>query len=215
MASAASVASSRSVFHDDTLIRIAVAPPHWVGPHHIRPSFWISAMRASVVGPSTKRTSTWFRTTSFRTMSPPLAEPLGDRLRGVARPHHQVFDDRRHGRAPAGRTTPRPTAPAAKTGACGAWPRTRRWSGGSPPWRRTSAGDRPPADEGDATVVGDVQPLVPVRRPGVGPIEPAHEVGPRPGRRGPTVRTHRRRAANRIVRPTSRRSRRRDRMRRC
>ena len=46
MTSAANAASSRSVFHDDTLIRIAVAPSHWVGPHQIRPSAWISAISA-------------------------------------------------------------------------------------------------------------------------------------------------------------------------
>ena len=37
-ASAANVASSVPVFHDDTLMRIAVAPCHTVGPHHTRPS---------------------------------------------------------------------------------------------------------------------------------------------------------------------------------
>ena len=36
--SAASLASSTVVFHDETLIRIAVPPSHWVGPHQIRPS---------------------------------------------------------------------------------------------------------------------------------------------------------------------------------
>ena len=46
------VAPSTPVLQEDPLIRMAVAPSHWVGPHQMRPSVWISAIKASVVGPS-------------------------------------------------------------------------------------------------------------------------------------------------------------------
>ena len=214
MASAASAAASRSVFHDDTLIRIAVAPPHWVGPHQVRPSAWTSAISASVVGPSTRRTSTWLSTTSFRMVSPPASSRSA-----IATAASQA-------RVTSSATPSRPRVRS--TAHTSTWPgplrRLRRvvhrlelvagrevagHRGEGPP----EVGQ--PADERDAAVVGDVEPLVAVGGPRVGSVEPAHEVGAarvgeRPQPEGAVDVEPARRA-----RPASRRSRRRGRRRRC
>ncbi len=67
MASRLRSTSAAVVAHDDTLIRMATWPCHWVTPHQHVPSSWMAVMTRRVVSASPNVTSTWFRTTSFRT----------------------------------------------------------------------------------------------------------------------------------------------------
>ena len=131
------------------------------------------------------------------------------------RPASTSVGDARRGRACAARTTPRPGR--ARCDDWGVW-----CMASNSPLGREVAGHGgegapevgQPADEGDAAVVGDVEPLVAVGGPRVGPVEPSHEVGAarvgeRPQPEGAVDVQPARRA-----RPASRRSRRTGRRRR-
>ena len=154
-------------------------------------------MRASVVGPSSRRTSTWLSTTSLRTVSPPAASPSAIADRGVARLRGPA---RRRRRGPSVRSTAHTSICRARCDDCGrVVHRLERIA------RREVArrgGERPAqvlesTDERDAAVVGDVEPLVAVGGPRVGAVQPGDEVRRASGRPAPTARTRRRRGASR------------------
>ena len=167
MIDAARSASAGVVFHDDTLMRIAVAPSHWVGPHQMRPSRCTSASRRSVVGPSTEPHEHLVEHDVVEDLDTAGAEPIGDVCGAVARLLHEPCDA-----LATERTEHRPHLDLARSLA-----RLRRvvhrlepglrWQVAGGRCEGTSQRARP-LHERDAAVVGDVEPLVAVGGEGVG-----------------------------------------------
>ena len=179
---------SRSVVrHDETESRIAARPSHSVPLIQASPLACTAASAALVVASSAKRKSTWLSTTSLSTSQPgQLGDPRGEATRVGARALDEVGDAR--AAELAQRRVDRDSA------------RTARMLG--------RPVDRLPdhvglADEihglrghrltvrvgvraeGDAAVVRDVEPLVGVGRPRVGPLRPGDEMAERRAGRGP------------------------------
>jgi hypothetical protein len=79
MASMLRSTSSSVVAHEHTLMRIAVCCCHTVTPHQQVPSLCSTSMTRLVRAASPNVTSTWFNTTSLRTVQPPAASASAKR----------------------------------------------------------------------------------------------------------------------------------------
>ena len=167
---------------------MAVSPSHCVGPHHTRPSACTAAISAAVRGTVARAHEYLVEHDVVEDRHAAGAQALGDGAGGVARLAHEPGDavaaeaPQRSPHLDLARPLRRLRRVVHRLEA------GRRWEvAGRRRERVTQVGGV--ADEGDAAVVRDVEPLVSVGRPGVGAVEPAHE--PRAARVGTGPETER------------------------